>query len=295
MKSAFLKAKNYKLAIYNALTDLLEKDDPAEGVRQVVEKLYARVLDTIGGNLMYEHKACEEGVQLFKSYLEGEPSKKDFAERMQQAIELSRNTKPLDKLNVLHALNSYLSTEPFRGDFITNGTLFFEERNEGEGDWWVCTSPACDMVPRPLHDEFSYNHSLFPLIPMTALRLQSTGKASLDTATQGRTIFVKHGDIQRCFHAFNPDTHQPRSAMFMLSTTPVQDHKFEAYALAINDAKEATTTKKTFVIGGQLRSDYASRLLQQVGHHSSRIGVDFVDSIPRRDDKALKKDKPAAS
>jgi hypothetical protein len=35
--------------------------------------------------------------------------------------------------------------------------------------------------------------------------------------------------------------------------------------------------RKKFIAIAKLRSDYANRLLAQVGHQRSRIGVDFFD------------------
>ena len=268
--------------IYHALTELLEKkESKSEGVRRVVERLYARVLDTISSNLVHEHNACEEGIKLFMKYLEGQKPGEDFESRVDQAIKLSRSTKALNSHNVLHALNSYLSTEPFREDHVTNGTIFFEKRPDGKEDWWVCASPACDMIPRPLKDSFNLYHSLAPHIPMTALRLEPGKPESMTTATQGRSVFVNYGDKQKYFHAFNTLTYQPRSAYFMLTgAAPTQDHEFDAYALTISSDKTISFTPKRFTAVAQLRPDYASRLLQQVGHHSSRIGVDFVDFVP---------------
>ena len=275
--------------IYHAMTELLDKPDPTSGVRQVVETLYARILDTIGENLMYEHGACEYGIRLFNGYLKDQPSTADFEERMQRAIKLSGSTKKLEHQNVLHALNSYLSTERFRGDHITNGTLFFEETEAGNDQWWVCTSAACDMVPRLAKDVLSWSHALAPFKPMTALRLEFVRNPNLEHATHGRTIFVNYKNKSLCFHAFQSDTHQPRPATFLLGDcSPDEDGRFTASALKADENKTLTVASKTFVVGGQLRPDYASRLLQQVGNHSSRIGVDYVNHPPKEGQRKSK-------
>jgi hypothetical protein len=36
----------------------------------------------------------------------------------------------------------------------------------------------------------------------------------------------------------------------------------------------------------QLRSEYADRFLQQAGHHTSRVGIDFVDLVLAKPKKA---------
>ena len=275
--------------IYHTLTESMSRHDEIDGLRQVIETLYERVLETISHNLMYKYEATRTGLEIFQRYLSIEKPDVDFEKRMQQSIALSGGRANLDPYNIAHALNRYLSTGAFHGDHITTGTIFYEE-STGDEEWWVCTSPACDMVPRTIKDKHSWSYSLDPIKPMMAIRLISTNDKQLAKATQGRLVFLRHKGNPKCFFAVDPDSGQPRPAMFLLSGEPPRDGKFQASMSSYaKDKRSPILTERTYIVVGQLRPNYASRLLQQVGNHHSRIGVDFVDYGHRKAEDPSKK------
>lgn len=179
---------------------------------------------------------------------------------------------------VLHALNCFLCSDDFSDRNITTGTIFCDDEAK---EWWVCVWPQCDMVPREPKGELQWRQALRPGMPMFALRLQEvTLGASLERAEDGRHVFLKVGSKRLCLRAFDEMTHQPNPYMFILEDNIVgTDSTFRAYFLQ-NDANgKPVTNLKQFRAVAQLRDAYANRLLQQTGHHTSRIGVDYVNFI----------------
>jgi hypothetical protein len=192
--------------------------------------------------------------------------------------------EPPTKNDALFALNSFLSTEPFRRDHLTTGTIF----RTPAGEYWVCASPACDMVPRAPAPDQHWTHAMHPLRPMVAALLKvEEGHASvLNTAPTGRHVFLR-GEPNLAFSIGHGPGHQPSFEMFFVQNAArVQDddtgRKFfrsARIALVAPDEGGEGETRLAFdeyVVVGQLRPAYATKVLQLVGQHLSRIGLDFI-------------------
>nr|WP_318284247.1 response regulator receiver domain [Methylobacterium sp. NI91] len=189
--------------------------------------------------------------------------------------------------SVLFRLNAFLSTEPFRRGHLTTGTVF---RDGDTGECWLCASPACDMTARRPSLQQTWSKTLHPMRPMVAVKLHpedSLGGA-LNKAELGRHVFVETNDEQLAFSVVDKSIEQPVfEFLFPLDAARAQrvgtdlHPSFEAFRIGVdtsdpsrNDARRFASSR--FSVLGQLRPTYASRILQMVGQHLSRIGVDFI-------------------
>jgi hypothetical protein len=195
----------------------------------------------------------------------------------------SRAPKKPDESDSLFALNSFLSTEQFRRAHLTTGTVF---KNTSGTEYWICASPSCDMVARMPSPFQTWARALHPLRAMVAVRLQPVKlNQALKSAEQGRHAFLTDGK-PLAFSVVDEQTGQPVYEFFFAENAAVwrEDElglkSFSAGRIK-NMSKEPYTpelVKEKFVIVGQLRPSYATRILHLMGQHLSRVGLDFVSA-----------------
>jgi hypothetical protein len=136
-------------------------------------------------------------------------------------------------------------------------------------------------------DKGSWAHELDPIMAVTVLRLTSQPFATpLNKAEDGKHIFLQvDGEQARSFEVLEAQTGRPRSeGIFVTNRGQTDaDDMLEGYAVrkgasadGVAGIKPIQMVLKAF---GQLRPSYADRFLHQLGQHSSRIGVDYVNSF----------------
>lgn len=202
------------------------------------------------------------------------------------------NRGPLVQLDLLH-LNAFLCSEPFLHHHLHVGTIFALRTEEPQ--YWVCVTPACDMVPRR-PDEIAnpWAFELDTFRPMAALRLKhlpqgsDKWKKAIKEAHLGRHLFfwdrTVDGErplVAACFK----DTADPNPSleqMLAVDLGRVQTgDSVELYRLVApkNEAGQVDAPRLDLIACepvAQLRAPYAERVVQVVGGHVSRIGVNFV-------------------
>lgn len=182
---------------------------------------------------------------------------------------------------LLH-LNAFLCAQRHDRHHLRVGTVF---RIEGEEHYWVCVTPACDMVPRPRSVGVDpWGHSLAETRVMTAIRLDKAGTATkaLENAEHGRYIF---------FQDFSGGAQDPIAAAVFQPTgapNPKIEHMFASDLARVKEGRATVrrvapsengiklADEQSCIVVCQLRAPYAERLTHIVGGHTSRIGVDFL-------------------
>jgi hypothetical protein len=320
---------------FHALTG----DDPE--LRRRLQQLWGRLLDSLRAQLVIS--VAEFGTRILDPSItalgaKGHDSDAEwFKKCMKLAKELAGTSTKIDDHTVLHALNSFLCSETYSGRHVRTGTVcrVTVPASDGSGkeQWYLCASPACEMVPRPPRGSGAWTHDLDPLMSVTVLRLerQANFRSSLDKAEQGKHIFLLVDGQPVSFEVVNVKTGHPNSEVMFVENRGLtkDDGSLHAYFIrrspdanselveegqspavapdtaeidesntlapdipeqvsperAILQGGEAIISKAPLMITtvklqavGQLRASYADRFLHQLGHHSSRIGVDFVNS-----------------
>jgi hypothetical protein len=176
---------------------------------------------------------------------------------------------------VIAALNAFLCSRDFDSSHLWAGAVF---RDEASCQWWICAAPSCEILPRkPL--PATWQSDLYPALPMLALRLKVTKtEDALAKATQAKHIFVAGPEGLVALRVLELESGQPRPEMLILHDAGRIDenHIFKAYTVVKGSSDNPELQLNTYRAIAQLRNEYADRFLHQTGHHTSRIGVDFV-------------------
>ncbi|MFH0785824.1 MAG: response regulator receiver domain [Pseudomonadota bacterium] len=208
-------------------------------------------------------------------------------------------SKSVNDDDLIFELNCFLSAEVFRGSHLTTGSIF---KSDGEDEWYLCCSPACDMEPRPPRKRDwkrqPWQLENYPAQKMIALRLEKTESptADLKSAHLGKNIFIKDCNENKFQFAVLDSHNHPSWEIFILEKSgkvnssggSLPNAKFESLFIrnkvSEQDAEGGKSMacnfeKGTFSVVAQLRPEYANRILQFTGNHLSRIGVDYL-SLP---------------
>ena len=179
-------------------------------------------------------------------------------------------------------LNSFLSSETFNHSRLTTGTVFRRDDR-----YWMVMSPACDLTGREPGNSQPWMQGIHPIKAVIALRAKSVPiDQALKTATQGRCAFIKILDTKVALNLFFTDINPAPEIFFAENAGKVTHSKagvatFRA-AQILRSARRSGVSPKLaavaqFEVVGQLRANYASRVLQFMGSHLGRIGVDFFN------------------
>lgn len=181
----------------------------------------------------------------------------------------------LDKINRTLQLNAFLCSRKFDSHHVTLGTILKIQ----DGEYVLCVSPSCDMVPRkPRHDRDPWASQLYPIRPTLVIELSlSTPESSVKKANHGLHVFFVEGEEVRAMECFvKGNTPCPRMHTFFLTDQACVSSDLEVRGYRII-TKGEQLTQEVFTARpvAQLRAPYAERIAQSVGAHISRIGVDW--------------------
>ncbi|HEY4357125.1 MAG TPA: hypothetical protein VGN16_15355, partial [Acidobacteriaceae bacterium] len=268
----------------------LSGDDttPEQRIKQLFRNTFGKVLDGLAEDIAQKGEALLRGYAASAAKQAGESSEQLEARRLELARVAIRSTESQTASEVLHELNLFLSSMPFVGSHLRTGTVFKSVSGAVE-KFWVCVTADCSLVPRPPSDAPSWEAEIFPNIPIVALRLiPESGKTmemGLRNATHGRCLFVFCGGRRLSLKIASDEVRQPRPEVFVLTAPAAiepQTGRFNASRIKNETPpdggeKVLVLERGIFEVLTQLRPSYTDRLLTQTGHHSTRIGVDFVN------------------
>lgn len=192
-----------------------------------------------------------------------------------------------DDQQVAH-LNYYYSAKPIDSQHLMTGQVFelVEHDTPDEKIYWVCLSPACDLVP--VQKKSGWRDRLGSAMPFLAVKLQkATIAEALRDINHNRFLFIQAGEE---INAFKFTESQG-------SSLPAWEQMFANNSGAFLDATENEKRRLTIQrmldhngslglksydarIVCQLRYEYALNLLQRLGHALTRVGLDFKSSAP---------------
>jgi hypothetical protein len=175
--------------------------------------------------------------------------------------------------DMYHALNMNLSSKDYREKHISTGTVLFDKKNK---QWYVCVSPACDMVPNQATAPI--NRRLTPHRMIQVLKLfKVNAEEALENATRSKYIYAYENKERLYFSVTNPETDLPVSDYLVIlnHATKLDERNHEALIFKAN-GNDIDRVRIELKLKSQLRSGYAERFQNMASHHSGRIGVDFI-------------------
>lgn len=227
------------------------------------------------------------------------PKVEDFAQRLIRAersmtedyVGLCRKRFRVDlskapvEVEALLEHNAFVCARTPGGRHLTTGHIFelFER-------FWICLSPACDLVPSQVGK--AQLDALGRWLPFVAVRLHcvatKTWQKDRDGITSGRYVFVRRdgGGID-CFSFCEHVNSTPEWRLFHAENVGIfvaDDDadgclRFAASSTMAGDAGQLEPRHGSARIVGQLRYEYALNLLHRLGGSLTRIGLDFLSGV----------------
>lgn len=193
--------------------------------------------------------------------------------------ELSRHhfkidlTKESERIRSEREHNAYVSTKPPEGWHLNTGHVFTIG-----GDYWICVSPACDMVPSQL--AAARIAALGERLPFVAVKLQPISASKpIEDVSSNRYLFIKIDGVVRAFCFNDParDSSAPAwDILFARNRGQFNaDFTFRVF-VNVNDKGRLQTRQREAHVIAQLRYEYALNLMQRLGASQTRIGLDYV-------------------
>lgn len=178
-------------------------------------------------------------------------------------------------------LNRYICSKAIEGHHLSTGHVFKFESGKGP-EYWLCLSPACDLEPGQGADK-GWKKQLGDWMPFKAVRLYPTMPLeALNESTRGYHIFLQ---MESSVEAFGFSTSATlkgsvptlRWEQFFGKDGGIFSSSIEMEIARVGGVKgtDLGLTSKNARIVGQLRYEYAINLLQRLGSHLSRVGLDF--------------------
>jgi hypothetical protein len=267
---------NRQVGLSHYLLEQLEGDeDPETAVESVVDRIVETLRHRIAGDRTMREFATGVLADVRKTL--GKSLKS--ADRIANAAAFAHVEDAVEPNRVVSFLNAFLSTEAFAKSRITTGSVFSKD-----DDYWMVATPACDLTSRVPGAAQAWMKSIHPVRAMLAVKLRKVDlKDALAVATQGRHAFVIDQEQIVCLSFLDRTTAAPDAEMFFTidagkitsgkDTPPV----FRALRVVRTEVESKLSEPADYTVIGQLRPNYASRVLQLTGAHLSRIGIDFFN------------------
>ena len=238
----------------------------AESVKWHAELLFDEVIPSVNG-------FADELVEFEK--LNGENSSQVCNRRF--LVDLSKQE---EKKAALIEHNTLACSRPPGGRHLTTGHVF-----QNDEDFWVCLSPACDLVPG--QGGADRRDRLGEWVPFLAVKLHRQERAvpKPDEINEGRCVFLSlDGRENRSYSFTSQRNSQPVLGFVyakdkaLFSIQPAGTRVLTVGWTGSANGGLSLVEKEVQVVG-QLRYEYALNLLHKLGGSLSRVGLDFVGRI----------------
>jgi hypothetical protein len=174
--------------------------------------------------------------------------------------------------------NAFVCSKEPEGWHLNTGHVFRIEQ-----DYWVCLSPACDMVPGQLSKE---RRSMFGgRLPFMAVKLSplKDGKPTPSDIQSNRYIYlqVDNSVIGFCFNKPEGGNSSPDWQILYAEKLGVfkDNFQFDVFITQMGKTRLISSKYNAKVVG-QLRYEYALNLTHRLGATMTRVGLDFIGAPP---------------
>ncbi len=174
------------------------------------------------------------------------------------------------------AHNAFVCGKQREGWHLTTGHVFKIE--DGEDQYWLCVSPACDMVASQLSQRRKEDFAGY--LPFIAVRMWMRQKPGLPSDLN-RYVFLNFDGSVKTFCFSDPagaDSAPDWHTLYAKDGGKFDDDDCFRFTLAKTEIKESIPQVKTrnAQVVAQLRYEYALNFVQRLGGSLTRIGLGFV-------------------
>ncbi|MGI2095896.1 response regulator receiver domain [Shewanella glacialipiscicola] len=197
----------------------------------------------------------------------------------------------IDRDKTLGHLNAFNCSQPMLGGHLTTGTVF-----EAEGKYWICLSPACDLVPREREQwatRIGNDYLAFKAVELH--RVIKLSVANSNANSNDYIYLILNGEPTAFCIASGNGNGNPiwdtfyagrkgsfgEEGRFLLTCIrqkrPVLSEVIEEQTqnVSIFELESLVLEAKAIV---ELRYEYALNLLHKFGANQTRVGLGFTDS-----------------
>lgn len=176
--------------------------------------------------------------------------------------------------------NRYACSKRIDGSHLKVGHVFEIEHADSALRYWICLTPACDLVPGQ-KSSAGWAKRLGGWLPFKAVQLfPETAENALKDAERAYHLFLEVDGVLKTF-GFSPSPSplsNPKWEQMFSKDDGVfsdDDRHLTITVLTGDDVNGIATTQIKGRVVAQLRYEYALNLLQRLGANLSRIGLDF--------------------
>lgn len=178
-------------------------------------------------------------------------------------------------------LNCHACSKPVEGHHLSTGHVLKVLLGNNSFQYWLCLTPACDLVPGRKEGR-GWKKNLGTWLPFKAVRLYQVDQTqALMTAASGNYLFLQIENKPKAFGFAEKADDQDRGL-----PTLRWEQCFAAKNGEFDSSKELQIgyigkdgglehREYSSTIVSQLRYEYALNLMQRLGSHLSRVGLDF--------------------
>lgn len=203
-----------------------------------------------------------------------------------------------DELELVSHLNSFVCSTSINSSHLNTGTVLELDTGK-EKEYWVCLTPACDLVPsqskKRWMDRLGENHSAFQAVKLIREELPTAKKGInklKDNINRNEHLFLMVDDEIKVFRFTKDEKTNPIwETFYALDNGRFEGKgilKFQHLRLR-SVGRELTgegsalrvhfSNVKEMKAVASLRYEYALNLLQKFGSNQSRVGLDFISSL----------------
>jgi len=258
------------------LTELLRAEN-SEQQRVIISEIASRQWDSVLADMVDGVSERFNKVVDYERGKDGAPAAnvKYHFDGLDTTVEATRN-------EITAHLNSYVSTKPVQGVHLMTGhvieVLPFEGSEETDPAYFICLTPACDLVPKTRGGRYE---KLIPAMPFKAVKINKFDNVeALTRASESLSIFLPI-DNQIFYGHFLKGGALKASPEWEEMFAPDQGHVGDEYTFEVirskwcDEKKCVVTESNCAKIVAQLHYEYALNLLHRLGSSMSRVGLDF--------------------
>ena len=179
--------------------------------------------------------------------------------------------------------NAFVCSMEPKGWHLTTGHVF-SISDDCDDVYWLCLSPACDMVPSQIS---RWSSGVFgeQRLRFIAVKLLSTSDATvLKHIHSNRFVTLQFDGEVKGFSFNDPsgDDSAPHWQVFYAENRGEftgDDFRFQVSRIE-KEKTQLISKQHEAIVVSQLRYEYALNLIQKLGVSLTRIGLDFVDDRP---------------
>lgn len=290
-EAAIVRKENIQAGLLLQMLEAEEHDLPWK-LQETINRHWEQLSTGIENDI---HKY---GMNLFNTVKQSHNADKYGAIKAYTEIDLKDKAA---KYSTTLKLNSFICSKKAHGAHLMPGQILRSiDEITKEPSYWICLSPACDLVPnrkcapknvapddtkdiglQPEKIGGNKNHLADKqIMPLTVVKLWPVEKPPTQkNINTNEYLFVEIDDAHFCFsYSKNPGSNPTWERLFAMNNGWIVKNKITFFSISDFDSETLQMKSKTHYaeVIAQLRYEYAINLMQKLGANLSRVGLDFI-------------------